>query len=61
MKKGWYKELPGRVFYAAFIAGVATFAMWAGADVVSAKAFGIAFGVPFIAEMRKFVDLKKQL
>ena len=33
---------------------------WAGADVVSFKVIGIAFGLPFLVEMRKYLDLGKR-
>lgn len=60
MKKGWWKELPGQLFNAGTIAGIATLSMWAGADIVNAKAIGIAFGLPFLVELRKYLDRSKR-
>ena len=60
MKPGWWKELPGQIFNSATIAGIATLSTWAGADVVSFKVIGIAFGLPFLVEMRKYLDLGKR-
>lgn len=60
MKKGWYRALPEGLLNASVIAGIATLSMWAGADIVSGKAIGLAFGIPFLLEFRKFLDLNKR-
>lgn len=60
MKPGWYKDLPGVIVNAATVAGIVTLSTMLGNQAISGAAVGVAFGLTFLIELRKFLDLSKR-
>jgi hypothetical protein len=55
LKKGWWKELPSQMLNSLIVGGIAALA-----TVGDWLAVGKIFGLTFLLEMRKFLDLNKR-
>lgn len=56
MKPGWWKLLPEQILNSVTVAGIAAFSTMAGEQRISVRVTAIAFGVTFLAELRKWLD-----
>ena len=63
MKKGWWKSLPENLINSATVAGIAFLSLLSvgeGINRKSVSAAGVASGLTFLIELRKFLDLNKR-
>ena len=60
MKPGWWKSLPEQILNSTIVAGIAALSMLAGTQSISVRAVAIAFGLTFLVELRKFLDVSRK-
>ena len=55
--KQWYRLLPEQILNSSIVAGIAALSMLGGTQEVSVRAVAIAFGLTFLIEFRKNLNL----